>query len=763
MASITQLNDFGEKIGGARKDLWQQRGLLSDDLLEMNEREADKYVRKDNIWKKIDYQSMIDGGIPFDVAYYVKTVKDSLPASPQYLYTDKSPDSRLERQRQYIDTVREVQAVMETVRSKEDTLRVHGYLLDSGYLEQTGGIGSRYRATKKAYDNPAITNKLMNAMLVTSERAFERDITQKAIREQFGVPKEKKIPKGYEIRYNDGKNTWSKDNNWQPDTYYVTKGRSIVKTNLASREDALKWAQEAAGQQNSGKKQRYIPPQLEHIRRDGPDYRHDLDVAGQNYLDAFGFKGGEFGNWMNNTDRQASLNMGFDALKDLADALKISDRDISYQGDLSIAFGARGSGNAVAHYEPMRQVINLTKMRGAGSLAHEWWHGLDDYLGRKLGVKGYMSDNPHKHPLFGKLINTIKYKAESPEQAAARMEKSMAQYRKNAESWLPSAIGSSLQRAGDEKALATYEALKTAFLAGEAGIVEKLSALKKATVGRVIPKEMREKLEFFEGVLHREAQRSEPAIGKVSTDYYTDSKSFGKGYEKDGGYWDSNVELTARAFAAYVMDRQAGRSDYLTGHAECAIMTVEENGVSKVLRAYPVGQEREAINAVFDELVAELKLQKYLTHDDRVRPEPQLSPRPEPRPAPPPNFGESRDIQFEQLTFGEVFSQGAPTAVWTPPAYTSIELFSQRQDTGAEKLTLYEYGDRVELHRPDGIEKLLPEDGETAKDLFLTRMSDLMNDGYQIRVQSPIPNDPREIFAALEFIHGRSGNGEIEP
>ena len=82
-------------------------------------------------------------------------------------------------------------------------------------------------------------------------------------------------------------------------------------------------------------------------------------MIGQDYLDAFAFRGGEFGNWMTQNDRRASLNMGFDALKDLAAVLKISEKDISYQGTLSIAFGARGSGNAAAHYEPLRKVINL--------------------------------------------------------------------------------------------------------------------------------------------------------------------------------------------------------------------------------------------------------------------------------------------------------------------------------------------------------------------------------------------------------------------
>lgn len=50
--------DFGEKIGGAKKDLWKDRGLYTDDLDGMNEREAEKYVKKDNVWKKPDYQAI---------------------------------------------------------------------------------------------------------------------------------------------------------------------------------------------------------------------------------------------------------------------------------------------------------------------------------------------------------------------------------------------------------------------------------------------------------------------------------------------------------------------------------------------------------------------------------------------------------------------------------------------------------------------------------------------------------------------------------
>ena len=350
------------------------------------------------------------------------------------------------------------------------------FLIQNGYVEQVQGwaSGIHYRATKKGQDNPVITNKLAQTLYIRSASHFDRNFTQKAQQEQFGVSKDQKVPRGYAIHFNDGKNTYSRNNDWKPGTYYVTKGYSILQTNFESRETALKWVQDFARQRSKGGKVRFTPPQLAHVRRTGPDYRSGQEITGQHYLDTFGFRGGEFGNWMNQNDRQASLNMGFEALKDLAAALQISDQDIAFGGTLAIAFGARGSGNAAAHYEPLRKVINLTKMHGAGSLAHEWWHGFDDYLGAKMGAKGMLSEQPRLYPLFQKLIDTMKYKPETPEQAAKRTEAQNSRTKKNAASWLDSAVLGSLKRHGDERTLAQYAALKDAFLSGEVGSVDKI-------------------------------------------------------------------------------------------------------------------------------------------------------------------------------------------------------------------------------------------------------------------------------------------------
>lgn len=123
--------------------------------------------------------------------------------------------------------------------------------------------------------------------------------------------------------------------------------------------------------------------------RTGSDYRNGKDVTPEQFGDTFGFRGVQFGNWVSQgaggKDRQGMLNQAYDALMDLANIVGVPPKAISLNGSLGLAFGSRGSGNASAHFEPGNLVINLTKTRGAGTLAHEWFHALDNYFSRQRG------------------------------------------------------------------------------------------------------------------------------------------------------------------------------------------------------------------------------------------------------------------------------------------------------------------------------------------------------------------------------------------
>jgi hypothetical protein len=110
-------------------------------------------------------------------------------------------------------------------------------------------------------------------------------------------------------------------------------------------------------------------------------------------LTHFNLRSIEFGNWMTQQDRANFLYASTLSLHHLAKVLNINDGDIGMGGRLSLALGARGHGNAKAHYESTPYgVINLTKTKGFGSLAHEYAHALDNIISfLKKGRKAYVS------------------------------------------------------------------------------------------------------------------------------------------------------------------------------------------------------------------------------------------------------------------------------------------------------------------------------------------------------------------------------------
>ena len=139
----------------------------------------------------------------------------------------------------------------------------------------------------------------------------------------------------------------------------------------------------------------------------GADWRKGSDLNPQSFAAVFPFRGVEFGNWVNQLERAACLNECADALQDMAQVLGILPDAVTLGGSLAWAFGSRGIGKALAHYEPARRVINLTKKKGNGCVAHEWFHALDNYLMIKAGKPSlymvgdcYAYGNTEKSPIF---------------------------------------------------------------------------------------------------------------------------------------------------------------------------------------------------------------------------------------------------------------------------------------------------------------------------------------------------------------------------
>ncbi|MDO6385571.1 LPD38 domain-containing protein [Uliginosibacterium sp. 31-12] len=179
----------------------------------------------------------------------------------------------------------------------------------------------------------------------------------------------------------------------------------VVGQTFGSRDEAMQYMVENAERVIETKTSfgEEILPRPEKVLRSGAP-RRDGDVTGRDLKETFGFRGVEFGNWNNQDERQEVMNHAYDALADLAEVLNIPARAIGLNGELALAFGARGHGlsGARAHYELDYGAINLTKMKGAGSLAHEWFHSLDHFFGRQDGkTPATRSPNDRGDMVFG--------------------------------------------------------------------------------------------------------------------------------------------------------------------------------------------------------------------------------------------------------------------------------------------------------------------------------------------------------------------------
>lgn len=122
------------------------------------------------------------------------------------------------------------------------------------------------------------------------------------------------------------------------------------------------------------------------------------------FMDDMKVRGVQFGNSLPDQERIYHAEKSAEALSDLTDILGLPEEAAGLGGKLGLAIGARGRAGAKAHFEPWQAddkanpstggpVINLTRASGAGSLAHEWGHGLDHFAaGNEPGETKFLSE-----------------------------------------------------------------------------------------------------------------------------------------------------------------------------------------------------------------------------------------------------------------------------------------------------------------------------------------------------------------------------------
>ncbi len=136
----------------------------------------------------------------------------------------------------------------------------------------------------------------------------------------------------------------------------------------------------------------------------------------------FNFRRIAIGRWVTQAEQEKAAGAFNKSLSDLMTALQCPETVISLRGSLSFQYGIGGRPGVAAHYDPSQCCFSLAKNAGPGSIAHEWFHALDHYLGDKVfsditevsatslfASNAWLQDEtPIPHPLNDKLYQCFK-------------------------------------------------------------------------------------------------------------------------------------------------------------------------------------------------------------------------------------------------------------------------------------------------------------------------------------------------------------------
>lgn len=620
-----RIEDAGEKIGGARKD-WKQRFLDLSDLETMTNDEAIANVKKDNVWPQPKWEEVVAQGMPADVAALVKAVRDSLAKEPHFS-RNADPDAV---RRGYVKMTSLLRDMLMACRTTDEVRSCYVRTLETIGRERLASVDPETRAHLISTHRP---NSTRSGEAVLGDRLVSTDPELKAMFfsvyagryapfavQSSHVNKARKLladgfpgkapawKKGYDVR------------NASMGGVVLLKGYRQIGL-FPDAEAAWKWLEEQSKNASleekpkSDKKAEPKHPHLDCLTRAGmPDHRAGRDVTPEDFISTFGFRGVEFGNYLPDSERQQVLNLAFDALHDLANALDWDPSRLSLDGTLAVAFGARGrGGKAVAHYECGRRVLNMTRLRGAGKLAHEYghaidhWSGLVDFDGQSQftrSASGWEYRIPEEN-VRANLTNL------APEQVDAWVRVLNELYT----SELPPTEALKHEQAR-LKAKQAEIARYTEVLDRELKLPR--SRQDKAFINSAqhwIPRWTAECERIQDRIMRIEAGLPVDPV-RVTSDY---SREASRLCGKSGTYWKQPCEMFARGFEAYVHDKLAAmgaRSDYLVhGVEEDRFSGPEYKG-----NPYPVGKEREAINKTIEAVVAALKPRVELDLGSAPRP-----------------------------------------------------------------------------------------------------------------------------------------------
>lgn len=618
--------DTGEKIGGARKDMAVARDAFIEksdahnleQLEQISPEAAERFCIKKNILKPIDFDQEHKNGVDVNAALAKKLIYDRISPKP----LDNTPEAR----QKYLSAITEIQRILTPIKSFS-TLR-----------EAINDLEPRMRLETPEHlkDQKSALNYQTTQLKKYKELAKQiKNGTAPAHQPELRMPNPLGFAQGrvemyqkFVKEYKDRIKQWEQ-NSKKPFhvlgdkfTNFFTNFDSRRRTFDTIREKKYTWDQfltEKAKPKEKGKRGEGVKKWERKLlaTTDRTGGKKTPVKKPEDAIKTFGFRGVEFGNWVEDKSGAYHLIKSAEAFHDLADILGLKDKDVSFKGKLGMAFGARGKGGALAHYEPDLKVINMTKMGGAGSLAHEWGHALDNIMyqyshgGKRstsLASESAMGDNadPKVKKSYQELMDTI-HKGDGS--AIGHVEN-----KKNSYWRYPSSYKADFESSGLEGAIKAQTDKIDAKWDRKRESLESLRYMYPQAVEKELKsldrKRQKEKNDMYQVMSFLHHQKTGEHLEKIpvptgKSEYYQRMK------ELDGrgkAYYASNSEMFARVFESYIQHKlqKADRKNQYLVHG------TTEASVHALGAPFPIGKDRELMFHKMEKLLHAIKEEKAI-------------------------------------------------------------------------------------------------------------------------------------------------------
>jgi len=526
----TYVYDCGEELKGARKHLAAMTRFSVEwqNAIEEEPTQAYKLVCKDELLDGFNPAMLREEGFTSQAAFAIKLVWDRICQRPQ-----DDPKQRV----YFIQAIGELQLRLSEAKTEELFRKIILQLREE-YLKARYSYSPNRLAVEPELINfrfwLSLGSRYKSLLIYTSSRSLPgyHSLLDKAFSSDTGM-----------------------DWNW-------IKGKKRD-TSAPKNETSERWV-------------RLVPEEVIRLSQESSGVSRPDDL-----IEHYSFRGVQFGNWVQDLAGKYHVLCCGNALADLSMILDLPRKAASLYGTIGLAFGARGTGSAVAHYEPSTNVINLTKIRGGGALCHEWAHALDfnlySYSHKNLnGKRVALSGNEPGQYL--------------PYEVSSAFKKLMKEI-KEGNGFIRVKVPNPLPPGENYKAVVGY------LERSNYDINAALMSLKGSNY-KIRPKQWKELGIMYCNILKKEEM-------EVPTEFLipTEESSFLLDAKERGPYWKRDHELFARAFEAWIEDELYERglvNSYLVSG-------------TRYEGPYPQGNERESINKAFRNWWDVLTSSKILT------------------------------------------------------------------------------------------------------------------------------------------------------